>query len=144
MGRTTISENELRLLQEKIASKNKAQLSVSPISFNGSKRILLKPMSLNEGYTGKRYKTKEHRVWHNLLLSLLPYFKLPEPPYELTLKFGFATGASDGDNCIKFVQDCLGKKYGFNDKKIKRWIVDTEVVGAGNEYIEWDLKTKKS
>ena len=102
-------------------------------------RINIKPLSLNEGYTGKRYKTNAHRAWHNDVLLMLPKLVVPDPPFEIHLKFGFSNKASDFDNCVKFAVDCLQIKYKFNDKLIRRAIIDTDIVPVGKEYFEFEL-----
>lgn len=111
-------------------------------------RINLKPMSVNEAFKGRRFHTKEHKIWYNNLLLLLPQKKdidFPiEPPYEIYLKFGFSSRSSDWDNPIKQVQDCLADRYNFNDKLIKRGIVDTEIVKKGKEFFEFKIITYKN
>lgn len=101
----------------------------------------IKPLSVNQGYTGKRYKTDAHRIWHQAVMVLLPRdYKVPEGKLEIYLKFGFSSEQSDWDNCVKFFQDCLSKKYNFNDKLIRRAVVEIDIVPAGCEYIQWELK----
>lgn len=114
-------------------------------------QIPIRPLSVNEGYTGRRFKTKAHRAWEKSVLILLPNdFKLPilipkwtacgpDPGYEIYLKFGFSSAASDFDNCVKFFVDCLQKKYKFNDKLIRRAIIETAIVSKGQEFIQWSL-----
>lgn len=102
----------------------------------------IRPLSVNEGYQGRRYKTEAHKRWQTSVMWLLPLsFKLPPPPYQIYLKFGFSSKASDWDNCCKFFQDALSKKYQFNDKLIRRAVIETEIVPKGKEFIEWDLIT---
>ena len=104
-------------------------------------RIDIKPLSVNVGYTGRRWKTKEHREWERSMLFLLPRnLYLPKPPYKIFLKFGFSSGSSDWDNGIKFCCDVIANKYGFNDKLIRAGNVDTEIVPSMQEYIEFELK----
>lgn len=69
---------------------------------------------------------------------------MPEPPYQIYLKFGFSSKASDWDNCIKQVQDALAEKYSFNDKLIRRGVVDTEIVQKGKEYFEFEISSLPS
>ncbi len=103
-------------------------------------RIKYKPLSVNEVWQGKRFKTPKYHAYEKIILLLLPkHYEFPEPPYELHLKWGFSSAASDWDNPIKPFQDILSKKYGFNDKLIRRGIVDTEIVKKGEEYIEFEL-----
>ena len=103
-------------------------------------KINIRPISINEGYSGKRYKTPAHRAWHKSVLFLLPKIPIPIPPYEIYLKFGFSSEKSDFDNCIKFFVDCLQEKYGFNDKLIRRAIIETEIVEKGKEFIEFEIE----
>ena len=77
-------------------------------------------------------------------ISNLAYFlqiKIPEPPYEIHFRFGFSNSLSDWDNPVKLAQDILSKKYGFNDKLIRKAIVETEIVKKGKEYIKFEIKT---
>lgn len=106
-------------------------------------RINIKPLSVNEAWQGKRYKTDKYRIYQNTLLWLLPKIKVPEPPYEIHFRFGFSNSLSDWDNPVKLTQDILSKKYGFNDKLIRRAIVETEIVKKGQEYIEFEIITIK-
>jgi hypothetical protein len=104
-------------------------------------RLNVKPLSVNEVWRGKRYKTDEYCAYQTKLLWILPKIKLPPPPYEIHLKFGFSSPLADWDNPVKPLQDILSKKYGFNDKLIRRAVVDTELVEKGNEYFEFELIT---
>ena len=104
-------------------------------------RIDIKPLSVNKAWQGKRYKTEKYLVYQNTLLWLLPKIKVPAPPYQIYFKFGFSNSLSDWDNPVKPTQDILSKKYGFNDKLIRRAIVETEIVKKGEEYIEFEIKT---
>lgn len=103
-------------------------------------RINIKPLSVNEAFKGRRFHTKEHKLWSAKVLKVLPNIIIPKPPYEIYLKFGFSSKSSDWDNCIKQVQDSLSEKYKFNDKLIRRGIVDTEIVPKGKEYFEFEIK----
>ncbi len=103
-------------------------------------RINIKPLSVNEGYRGRRFHTKEHKIWIRSISILLPNnFKLPQPPFEIKLRFGFSSSQSDWDNPIKFCQDALATKYKFNDKLIYKGTVEKVIVPKGKEFIEWDI-----
>lgn len=103
------------------------------------KRINIKPLSVNEAWQGKRYKTYKYINYQKELLLLLPKIYLPEPPYKVYFKFGFSSKSSDWDNPIKPLQDVLSKKYGFNDKLIRKAIIETEIVDKGKEYIQFEI-----
>lgn len=104
-------------------------------------RIDIKPLSVNEAWKGRRFKTDAYKIYQNTLFWLLPKIKVPDPPFEIHFKFGFSNSLSDWDNPVKPTQDILSKKYGFNDKLIRKAIVETEIVKKGEEYIEFELKT---
>lgn len=104
-------------------------------------RIDIKPLSVNEAWQGKRYKTNKYKEYEETLLWLLPNIKIPNPPYEIYFKFGFSSKLSDWDNPIKPTQDILSKKYDFDDKLIRKAVVETEIVKKGSEYFIFDIKT---
>lgn len=107
-------------------------------------KINIKPLSVNQGYQGRRFKTNAHKIWERSVLFLLPKtFIVPDYPLEIHLRFGFSSNSSDYDNAVKFFQDALSKKYGFNDKHIHRAVIEKTIVKPGSEFIEWDLKTLK-
>lgn len=108
----------------------------------GMIKVKIKPLSVNDAWQGRRYKTEAYKSYECALMLLLPKtIKMPKPPYELYLKFGFSSSASDWDNPIKTTQDIIAKKYKFNDKQIKRAVVDTEIVKKGEEYIQFNITT---
>lgn len=105
-------------------------------------RVNVKPLSVNDAWKGKRYKSDEYIAYQTKLLYILPRLVIiPDPPFEIHFKFGFSSSSSDWDNPVKPLQDILSKKYGFNDKLIKRAVVETESVKKGNEYFEFEIKT---
>lgn len=106
--------------------------------------IDIKPLSVNDAWQGRRFKTKEHKQWERDVLFLLPRFTMPEPPYEIYLRFGFSSSASDIDNPVKQTIDVLAKKYQFNDKLIHRAVIEKVKVEKGREFIQWDLTTLKT
>lgn len=106
-------------------------------------RIDIKPLSVNDAWKGKRYKTDKYKQYQNTLLWLLPKIKLPPSPYEIHFRFGFSNSLSDWDNPVKPTQDILSKKYGFDDRLIRRAVVETEIVKKGKEFIEFEIRTMK-
>jgi len=70
------------------------------------------------------------------MLLMLPTSRLPEPPYRIYYEFGFSNKLSDYDNPIKATQDCLQKKYGFNDNEIYEAYIRKRVVKKGKEYVK--------
>jgi len=103
-------------------------------------KLDIKPLSVNEAWKGRRFKTKKYDKYISDVLTILRPFNVPSGHLELSLTFGFSNSASDFDNPVKCFVDCLQKKYGFNDKMIKRCVIEVEKVKKGDEFIEWDLK----
>ena len=114
---------------------------INPPALVDNIRIDIKPLSVNEAWQGKRFKTDAYKKFERDLLLLLPAkINLPNSEhYKIYFRFGFSSSLSDWDNPIKPTQDVLQKKYQFNDKQIKRAVVDVESVEKGNEYIEFQI-----
>ncbi len=105
-------------------------------------RINHKPMTVNQAWQGKRFKTEEYKNYSKILmLKFLPQtIELPEPPYLVYYNFGFSSPLSDWDNPIKPFQDIIAAKYGFNDKLIKKAIIEIFNVKKGEEFIEFKIE----
>lgn len=105
-------------------------------------KLDIKALSINDAYRGRRFKTRDYEAFAKELTYLLPAsFVVPEGKLELTLTVGQSASSCDWDNPIKTFQDVMAKKYGFNDKRIFRGVVEKVIVPKGKEYIEWDLKS---
>jgi Holliday junction resolvase RusA-like endonuclease len=104
-------------------------------------RIEIKPMSVNQAWQGRRYKTKEYAIFERNVMALLTGIKLPSPPYKLTLHLAFSNKASDIDNPIKLISDILQKRYGINDKDIYELVVKKVIVAKGREYFEFKIES---
>jgi len=106
--------------------------------------IKIKPMSVNDVWQGRRFKSPAYKQYEKAVLYMLPKkINIPEPPFVLTLEFGFSSASSDWDNPIKPFQDILAKKYGFNDKLIKKGVVTIETVKKGQEFVRFNLENLK-
>lgn len=103
-------------------------------------RIDIKPLSVNDAWKGRRFKSDAYKKYESDVLLLLESADIPTGPLEIHLTFGFSSASSDWDNPIKPFQDCLQKKYGFNDNRIKRGIVDVVDVEKGHEFIEFIIR----
>ena len=102
--------------------------------------LYVKALSVNEAWKGRRFKTDKYKRYEKDVLRLLRPFKVPNGYIELYLRFGFSSAASDFDNPVKCFTDCLQKKYNFDDKMIKRCLIEVTKVEKGCEFIEWDIK----
>jgi Holliday junction resolvase RusA-like endonuclease len=107
-----------------------------------SDRVEIKPLSVNECWQGKRFKTKTYQAYEKeMLLRLAPFdFKQSKEPLELSLIVGVSNIASDADNVVKPFVDILQKKYNFNDKYIFRLVIEKVMVVKGAEFIEFYIK----
>jgi Holliday junction resolvase RusA-like endonuclease len=103
-------------------------------------RISIKPLSINEAYRGRRFKTKEYKQYIKDCNLLLPNKSLPDGKLKVTYKFGLSSIRGDIDNPIKPFQDIISKRYKFNDNKIYKVIVEKEDVSAGEEYVEFYIE----
>ena len=104
-------------------------------------RIEVKPLSVNEAWKGRRFKTDEYKAYEHKIMYLLPKgFKMPEPPYQFIYRFGFSNPASDFDNPVKPITDILQKKYKFNDKLIYKAVIEKVIVEKGKEFIEIEIE----
>ena len=102
-------------------------------------QLKVKPMSVNYAWQGKRFKTREYKIYQLQCMVLLPKIQLPNPPYKIYYEFGFSNNLSDWDNPVKPFQDILQKKYGFNDNDIMEAHVKKVIVPKGKEYIKFEI-----
>lgn len=102
-------------------------------------RLDVKPLSVNDAWQGRRVKTSNYRKFERDVLILLPKLTVPQGGLDMYLKWGFSSASSDWDNPIKPFQDCLQKKYGFNDNKVFRGFTEKEKVKKGCEFIEFKI-----
>lgn len=101
--------------------------------------LKIKPLSVNEAWQGKRYKTNKYKKYIDDMLKILPNMKVENTKLQLNIEFGFSSKLSDIDNGIKQFGDCLVKKYGVDDRNIYRLEVDKVIVKKGEEYIKFKL-----
>ena len=104
-------------------------------------KIDIKPLSVNQCWQGRRFKTVKYKQYEKDLILLLPKIKIPEPPYYVYYEFGFSSVASDLDNPIKPLQDILQKRYNFDDKHIFEMLVKRVKVNKGEDR-DWETKEK--
>jgi Holliday junction resolvase RusA-like endonuclease len=103
--------------------------------------INIKPLSVNQCWQGKRFKTPKYKQYEKDLLLMLPKIKLPKPPFKVYYEFGFSNSLSDWDNPIKPLQDILQKKYDFDDRHIFEATVKKTKVKKGKEYIKFEINS---
>ena len=105
--------------------------------------VSINPVSVNDCWKGRRFKTDKYKSYEReLLLKLKPY-KLPEPPYSVYYEFGLSSALSDWDNPVKPFQDILQKKYRFNDVDIQEAVVRKVKTVKGKEYVKFKIESYK-
>ena len=105
-------------------------------------KVNIKPMSVNDAWQGKRFKTKKYKQYEQECLLVLPRkIDIPEGKLKVSLLFGFSSKLADADNPVKCFIDILQKKYGFNDNKIYEYSIKKVDVKKGEEFIEFNIYT---
>ncbi len=102
-------------------------------------RINIKPLSVNDCYQGRRFKTPAYKAYEKTLMVLLKPVEIPVGRLKLALTIGFSNKASDIDNPVKNFTDILQKKYDFNDNRIYCLTVEKRIVKKGDEFIDFEI-----
>lgn len=100
-----------------------------------------KPLSVNECWRGRRFKTDIYIRYERDLLLQMPKIKDLKAPFTIDIEFGFSTNSADIDNPLKPFLDIIQKKYGINDKDIFRLNVSKIIVDKKNEFIKFKITT---
>lgn len=100
-------------------------------------RYSIKPLSVNEAWQGRRFKTETYKTYSKELALKLKPIKIDfKERLKVDMVFGFSSHGSDIDNPIKPILDIIQKKYGINDNKIYEMNLKKEIVPKGKEFIE--------
>lgn len=101
--------------------------------------IAIKPLSVNEAWKGRRFKTDDYKMYEQILMYKLPAMEVPDGKLRIDYEFWFSNKLSDLDNPIKQFQDILTKRYKFKDSDIYEISVVKKIVQKGEEYIKFDI-----
>lgn len=97
-----------------------------------------KPISINNAFQGKRFKTKECKQYERDVFKQLPLYRKIEGWVEVEFIFylkGTSFSLSDISNLVKILEDCLVKKgYIEDDRKIMK--MHTEKRQSSNPRVE--------
>ena len=100
----------------------------------------IKPLSVNEAWQGKRYKTRKYKQYTRDVSLILPKsITIPKGKLGIRLHFYFSNKASDWDNPIKPLQDIICSNYGIDDRHIYLAIVEKFIVPKGEDRIEFEI-----
>lgn len=104
--------------------------------------IQIKPMSVNEAFQGKRFKTPLYKSFERMCALILPNIIIPSGELKINFEFGLSYSGADIDNSIKPFLDILQKKYLFNDSRIWEMNVKKIKVEKGQEFISFEILEK--
>ena len=102
-------------------------------------KINIKPLSINQCFQGRRFKTPKYKQYEKELMLLLPILSVPNGLLEVVITFGLSSKLNDIDNGLKPFIDILQKKYLFNDRDIYKLVVEKKIVPKGSEFIECEI-----
>jgi len=103
----------------------------------------MKPLSVNQCWQGKRFKTPEYKAYELEMILRLPSLKInTNGPLRIDMTFRFSNSLCDVDNPVKPLLDILQKKYMINDKNIVSLNLSKEIVKKGNEFIKINITEK--
>ena len=104
-------------------------------------KVNIKPLSINQAFKGRRYKTDKCNLFIKEVLSLLPKnIDYPDKKnVKLAIEFGFSSNACDCSNHIKIFEDCIVKKYGVDDRYTYEMHIFKNIVKKGEEYIKFKI-----
>lgn len=102
--------------------------------------IEIKPLSVNEAYTGRRFKTKKYKQYIKDAKWLFPKKSKVEifDKMFISVIFGFTNAAADLDNPYKQFSDIISKLYGFNDKNV--WKMTLEKIISDKPFIKFKIE----
>ncbi len=114
---------------------------MKPPIFPFPTKVDIKPLSVNQVWQGKRFKTPAYKAYEKEVMLLLPKIEIPVGGLKLFLTAGLSNKQADIDNIAKPFIDILQKKYGFNDCQIYRLFMFKEIVPKGEEFIEFIIES---
>ena len=104
--------------------------------------VNIKPLSVNECWQGRRFKTPAYKAYCDAVSLLLPKeIFIPAGLLYAHYEFGLSSMAGDFDNPIKPAQDIIAKKYKFNDKRIRKATITLVQVPKGQEYLKFRFES---
>lgn len=105
------------------------------------RKINIKPLSVNECWKGRRFKTNEYKQYEKDVLLMLPKINICDAPYKITIEFAFSSTLADIDNPLKPFLDILQKKYNINDRDVYELNVIKTIITKGKEFIEFNIES---
>jgi len=98
-----------------------------------------KPLSVNQAWKGKRFRTQKYKDWcFRCITKLDSNSELIGSKYIFYIDVYYSNSASDIDNCLKPFFDLLQKKYEmFDDKNVYSLVINKRICSKGQDRIEF-------
>lgn len=103
-------------------------------------KIDTKPLSVNNCWQGRIFKTNDYKRYETRLKRLLPNLKIDkDKQLKIDIVWGFSSMLSDVDNPTKPFLDILQDYYKFNDRNVIELNLRKEKVKKGEEFIKFKI-----
>lgn len=103
-------------------------------------KLNIKPLSVNQAWQGRRFKTPAYKSYERDVLMLLKPMTIPDGDLVVQIIYGFSNKRSDVDNPTKMFLDILQKKYGFDDSRVTILSLAKVHAKKGDEFIEFTIE----
>ena len=110
--------------------------------------LKIKPLSVNDAYKGRKYKTSNHHKFKDHITILLKNKRIlkleKKERFYILYHFYISNIQNDVDNLIKLTQDAICNKIGTDDRYIMGIHAKKFIVKKGQEHIKFKIfKTEK-
>ena len=110
-------------------------------------QINTKPLSQNQAWKGKVYKSKAYKDYEQIIKVHLMTFKLPRirpnTPFYLFLEFG-TPRYQDCSNSIKLAEDIICRHLGVNDNYVMAIFSRKVITKKQDSYIRFNIFEQQS
>lgn len=104
----------------------------------------IKPLSYKVSWSKNGHKTKEFKAYEYQLNTILPKrYKLPKPPYKLSITFATKTKQTNIQDPLLPLIDILQRKYLFKMQDLEKIELLKETTDSDKEYIKIKFSTLK-
>ena len=104
-------------------------------------KLPIRPLSVNAAWCGRRFKSKAYRAFEKeISVLLLPYKEKITGYCAVLYRFHLKNWKkTDGDNCVKTVQDFIVKRGIIEDDRfIMRYVI--EKVPSDRDFVEVEIE----
>ena len=104
--------------------------------------IDIAPLSQNQAWAGKRYKTVDYKKYEELLVNYFRLLDLPKiaPKEKFCVYYEWhITNRVDNSNCVKLFEDILCKYLQVNDRDVEAFYSRKKVVKKADSSIRFAI-----